>query len=289
MKTIQSKLAVVFCIFLALGVAGIVLAFMNSQKDDGAVINLAGKQRMLTQKMSKEAIALSQGIGSKKILEETANLFDKTLKGLIAGNEELKLSQTKDPKVISQLNNVQELWKEFRVNVDAVLANPAGAAAALSYINENNIKFIIIGGGHKESYIKMAKDLNLKNVIFTDHLENPYPAINALDVFTLLSTAHEGVSQASLQALFLQKPIIATKTGGLKEVCIDKKTGIQVPIFSSIEVAKAILKLQKDDKLRKTYAKNAKELALKFSEDNMIVEMKKVYEKLINYLQLAEI
>lgn len=147
--------------------------------------------------------------------------------------------------------------------------------------NEKNIKFLIIGGGHKDSYIKMAKDMNLKNVIFTDHQENPYPAINALDVFTLLSTAHEGVSQAALQASFLQKPIIATKTGGLKEVCIDKKTGIQVPTFSSQNVADAIINLQKDDKLRKALAKNAKELSLRFSEDIMINEMKKVYESIL--------
>lgn len=146
--------------------------------------------------------------------------------------------------------------------------------------NEKNLKFIIIGGGHKDSYIKMAKDLNLKNVIFTDHLENPYPAINALDIFALLSTAHEGVSQASLQASFLQKPIIATKTGGLKEVCIDKKTGIQVPIFSSKEVAKAIIKLKKDENLRKKLAKNAKKLSDRFSEDIMITEMKKIYDKI---------
>ncbi len=145
---------------------------------------------------------------------------------------------------------------------------------------EKDIKFIIIGGGHKELYQKMAKDMNLQNVIFTDHLENPYPAINALDVFALLSTAHEGVSQASLQASFLQKPLIATKTGGLKEICIDKKTGIQVPIFSSFAVAKAILTLKRDEKLRKVYAKNAKELVLKFSEDNMVCEMQKVYERL---------
>ena len=133
----------------------------------------------------------------------------------------------------------------------------------------------------KVSIIKVAKDLNLKNMIFTDHLENPYPAINALDVFTLLSTAHEGVSQASLQAPFLQKPIIATKTGGLKEVCIDNKTGIQVPVFSSRDVANAILQLQKDKKLIEGYAQRAKELSVKFSENIMIDEMEKVYNKLI--------
>jgi methyl-accepting chemotaxis protein len=42
MKTLQSKLAVIFGIFLALGVVGIVIALLNSQKDDAAVINLMG-------------------------------------------------------------------------------------------------------------------------------------------------------------------------------------------------------------------------------------------------------
>ncbi|NGX40497.1 MAG: D-inositol 3-phosphate glycosyltransferase [Candidatus Anoxychlamydiales bacterium] len=220
------------------------------------------------------------------IIIKQANKDPKKCKSIPTGVnfEKIKVDPKESVKFKKDFN-INE--KDFLVGTACFMRSWKGiddflkAAKILENENENNIKFIIIGGGHKESYIKMAKDLNLKNVIFTDHLENPYPAINALDVFTLLSTAHEGVSQASLQALFLQKPIIATKTGGLKEVCIDKKTGIQVPIFSSIEVAKAILKLQKDDKLRKTYAKNAKELALKFSEANMIVEMKKVYEKLI--------
>ncbi len=53
----------------------------------GTVINLAGKQRMLTQKMSKEALFIAKGIDvekNKESLKKTAELFDKTLKGLIA-------------------------------------------------------------------------------------------------------------------------------------------------------------------------------------------------------------
>ena len=102
-------------------------------------------------------------------------------------------------------------------------------------------------------------------------------AISALDVFTLLSTAHEGVSQASLQAAYLQKPLIATPTGGLKEVCIDKLTGIQVPVFSPDRVSEAILKLFSSKELRETYANNAKKLAKRFSYEKMIDQMEKVY------------
>ncbi|NGX63256.1 MAG: Alpha-D-kanosaminyltransferase [Candidatus Anoxychlamydiales bacterium] len=146
--------------------------------------------------------------------------------------------------------------------------------------NNKKIKFIIVGGGHKKTYIDKAKDMNLKNVIFTGHIDNPISSILAFDVFTLLSTAHEGVSQASLQAAFLQKPLIATPTGGLKEVCIDNQTGILVPIFSPNKIIEAILKLEKDKNLRDRYDKNAKKLASEFSQENMIDKMSRVYVSL---------
>ncbi|ODS31256.1 MAG: hypothetical protein SCARUB_03625 [Candidatus Scalindua rubra] len=142
MKTIQSKLAVIFGVFLTLGIAGIVIVLMNSQKDDGAVINLAGKQRMLTQKMSKEAIALSQGIGSKQSLVKTINLFDKTLKGLVSGDSELNLPATSNPEILGQLNHVQKLWKDLHANLSIVLANSDVTTAALSYINDNNMTLL---------------------------------------------------------------------------------------------------------------------------------------------------
>ncbi len=142
MKTIQSKLAVIFGIFLALGVAGIVVVTMSSQKDDGIVINLAGKQRMLTQKMSKESLALAQGTGSKESLEKTINLFDKTLKGLISGDDELRLPPTQNIEIVNQLNHIQDLWKGLQTNLDVVLTNSAETITALSYVNENNITLL---------------------------------------------------------------------------------------------------------------------------------------------------
>ncbi len=74
-----------------------------------------------------------------------------------------------------------------------------------------HLKWILIGGGHEESYRKKAQELSLPNWIFTGHLINPFPAIASLDHFALLSNAHEGVSQASLQAAYLEKPLLMTQ------------------------------------------------------------------------------
>lgn len=143
--------------------------------------------------------------------------------------------------------------------------------------NETDIVWILIGGGHLETYKKIAKQMDSK-VIFTGHIENPFAAIQALDVFLLLSTANEGVSQASLQAAFLGKPLITTDTGGLGEVCVDQKTGIRVPCRDHQKVAKAVKALQADDARRRIMGENAKKLVYEnFLFSKTLNEMEKVF------------
>lgn len=126
--------------------------------------------------------------------------------------------------------------------------------------NEPNLKWLIVGGGYLEQHIKKVQELKLEDrVIFTGHLEDPKIAIAAIDVFLLLSTANEGISQASLQAAYLAKPLITTPTGGLKEVCLNEETGLIVPIRDPESVAKAVLRL-KDPNLRKSFGEKAKYL-----------------------------
>lgn len=82
----------------------------------GVVINLAGKQRMLTQKMSKEALLVALGHATednKANLRNTASLFDRTLKGLRDGDADLELPPTTDPAIRAQLDKVAGLWAEF--------------------------------------------------------------------------------------------------------------------------------------------------------------------------------
>ncbi len=144
------------------------------------------------------------------------------------------------------------------------------------------IKFVIIGGGHAERHIAKAKELKLENVFFTGHLDNPFPAIASLDLFVLLSTANEGVSQALLQAAYLEKPLLTTTTGGLAEVCIHGETGLNVAVFSPEEVAQSILDLQKESSLRHRFGKRAKQLVLeKFTLKHTLDQMEEVYHTVV--------
>ncbi|MEK6564514.1 MAG: type IV pili methyl-accepting chemotaxis transducer N-terminal domain-containing protein [Candidatus Omnitrophota bacterium] len=85
------------------------------------VINLSGKQRMLTQKMSKEALLMYLKIdmvSNSKMLRDTASLFDRTLKGLKDGDSELGLPKAEDTGIISQLDLVGSFWSVVKPLVE---------------------------------------------------------------------------------------------------------------------------------------------------------------------------
>lgn len=93
-------------------------------KTSGIVINLAGKQRMLTQKMSKEALLIAlnhEAADNQAKLRSTISLFDRTLKGLLSGNTDLELPSTTEPKIVAQLTIVQNLWTKLKPTI-AVIA-----------------------------------------------------------------------------------------------------------------------------------------------------------------------
>lgn len=147
--------------------------------------------------------------------------------------------------------------------------------------NIPNLKWVIVGGGYLEEYRPNAAKMGLENIVtFTGHLDNPYPAIAAMDIFLLLSTAHEGISQASLQAGGLKRPLITTIIGGLPEVCIEGRTGFNVPPFSPEKVAEAVRKLL-DKNLREKMGTNARALVEeKFTFHKTLEDMEDVYQSL---------
>lgn len=117
--------------------------------------------------------------------------------------------------------------------------------------HKKHIKWVVVGGGYVEEYRPKIKALDLEDsVVMTGHLDPPFSAIASMDIFTLLSTAHEGISQASLQASYLCRPLITTSIGGLPEVCIDGKTGVIVPPFSPEKTADAVVQLAENPLLR---------------------------------------
>jgi hypothetical protein len=97
-------------------------AFSEVSEQMAVQVNLSGKQRMLTQKMTKEVLLISLDINigeNKKNLESSIQLFEKILLGLQKGDESLKLKKTGDTETLTQLDKVDELWKDFKSHLNS--------------------------------------------------------------------------------------------------------------------------------------------------------------------------
>ena len=115
--------------------------------DDAAavVINLAGKQRMLTQKMTKEALLVQLGVAKDDNLlnlRETTSLFDRTLTGLLDGDADLELPGTQDAGIRAQLDKVAGLWAKLGPMFDDVTAGDSLSDDQLASLSKENVTLL---------------------------------------------------------------------------------------------------------------------------------------------------
>lgn len=153
-------------------------------------------------------------------------------------------------------------------------------AAAKFLEHDTRLHWMVVGDGpSKDFLLKETERLGLtKRVTFTGYQEDPSTAMAAMDIFALLSSSNEGVSQAVLQAAHLGLPLITTETGGLAEVCLDGYTGFLVPVADPQAVASSVKRLADDATLRQTLGKQAQTLVNeRFTLTHTLDAMEQVY------------
>jgi len=139
-------------------------AFAITDKEMGIIINLAGKQRMLTQKMSKDALLIAEGIDvekNKKDLKKSMQLFEKTLKGLMRGDKSLRLAKTDNKEILAQLKKVNSLWSDFKKDLNQVLKGNT-SKKVLENIARKNIP--LLKNMHKAVTMFVAKSGSLSKL-----------------------------------------------------------------------------------------------------------------------------
>ncbi|HAV42950.1 TPA: hypothetical protein DCX15_02915 [bacterium] len=113
-------------------------------------------------------------------------------------------------------------------------------------------RFVLVGSGPlKPALEQRVNRMEPKNkVIFTgiQPLEKTSQIIASFDI-SVLPSLQEALPLFALESMALEKPVIATAIGGNPEVIKDGTTGILVPQEDHISLAKAIIKLLKDQDL----------------------------------------
>ena len=127
-SNIKMKLALILgsTLLLLLVTVGATFYTARLQEGDAVVINIAGRQRMLSQKTIKEAYTISLSESEKaaeyrKKLRKTVDLFEKSIHGLIDGDIELGLPPTTNPEILAQINKVHDIWAGIHESAEIII------------------------------------------------------------------------------------------------------------------------------------------------------------------------
>lgn len=126
------------------------ILYINQKgKTDSVVINIAGKQRMLTQKISKDIFRMTTSYSndSSEIMKNL-NEFDSNLNDLINGNDERRIYQPPTDEIERQLLLVRKQWMPFKKRVEQFV----------EYLPVINVKKEFVFK-HNERLLKFSDDI----------------------------------------------------------------------------------------------------------------------------------
>jgi len=191
---------------------------------------------------------------------------------------------------ITNNDEKQQLRKQLGINEDKFVIISVGSCssvkrhyaiiASLAKILEkvDNVIYLHLGSGEllKEE-METAKNLDIiDNVIFAGQKENVRDYLIASDLFVMVSE-YEGLSIASLEAMFCGLPLIVTDTYGLRDVIEDSYNGLK--IANPSELPEAILKIYNSEQLQKDFSANSIKFAKeKFSMEESVNELINMYK-----------
>jgi glycosyltransferase involved in cell wall biosynthesis len=152
-------------------------------------------------------------------------------------------------------------------------------AAALVVRRVPDARFVIAGEGElRESLEHQVKHLGLeKHVVFAGFRPDVLSFHKSFDIF-VMSSVTEGLGTSILDAMAAGRPVVGTTAGGIPEVVKDGETGLLVPPRDHEAMANAIVKLLKDEALRKRMGAAGMTLAQStFSAERMVEATLRVY------------
>ena len=179
----------------------------------------------------------------------------------------------KDKFIISSVGRVTQL-KDYETFIKAIL---------LAKKEIPNVKALIVGGvrSDKEDYLNslknLIKELNLEeNIIFTGS-QSKIEQIYALsDVIVSSSKKPESFGRAVAEAICMNKPVIATNHGGVKDIIIENQNGFFFEVGDDKQLANNILKS------RALTFDGYSYISSNFSLENMVRKTVEVYKGIIN-------
>ena len=143
-NTISRKIKFTGVLFMILMVSILATTIYLNEKNkkDALVINIAGKQRMLSQKISKNIFYLFYNNSQNSELEEATKEFIFNLDSLKNGNSSMGILKVQNFEIKGQILKVQVLWTNFHTNINDFKENIQNRNSSNEIVLENIVKTI---------------------------------------------------------------------------------------------------------------------------------------------------
>ena len=144
-------------------------------------------------------------------------------------------------------------------------------------------KILFVGDGPFLDPLKRAvKERRLEpTVLFPGFRNDPLNVVEALDVI-VLSSISEGLPVTLLEAMCLQKPVVATRVGGVPEVVKDGVTGLLSPSGDAKALAANLLRLFRHPEEAQRMGRRGQQwVEQNFSLRMMVEKTNQVYEEVL--------
>ncbi|MBI5048350.1 MAG: glycosyltransferase family 4 protein [Deltaproteobacteria bacterium] len=232
---------------------------------------------------------VKHGVGTGKC-EVVYNGIDPNVKPATAASEVRRKWGIKDDEIV--IGTVGSLIKRKRICdlIEAVAKLQLQDARfkmqdlkSETYNLKLSLKCMIVGDGpERENLQKEVLQKGLKEkVIFAGFQNDAISYINAMDIFALPSEK-EGLPRVILEAMLMEKPVVACDVIGPSELVIDGETGFLVPVNVIDAFADALSKLAVSDDLRRRMGEKGRIRVIeRFAIDRYVNGVSAIFEEVL--------
>ena len=152
-------------------------------------------------------------------------------------------------------------------------------------------RFLILGEGELREHLeRLIREYHLeKHVLLPGFRVDALGCIKSFDLF-VMSSVTEGLGTSLLDAMACSRAIVATRAGGIPEIVEDGRTGVLVEPHDHHALAREIVRLLKDDELRRRIGEAGRaRVAERFTVERMVAGTVAVYERVAGRPHQADI
>lgn len=146
----------------------------------------------------------------------------------------------------------------------------------------DSTRLVLVGGGRLDAELRAAaRQLGIGDrVVFAGARDDVLALLPAFDIFAL-SSRHEGLPIALVEAMATGLPAVATTVGGVPELITHGVDGLLVPPGDASAFAAALAKLASDPPLRTTIGEAARERAGQLDLSRAIHRTQEIYDTVL--------